>query len=148
MTGLKTNEIVEPIVTNKEEIVEPIVEPIIEPTTDDATAELKKQVEQLQESLNKKDETLKQLELNAKKAEEESFAITLRDNGLEGFEGIFKTESKAEQVEILKQAVNDILIAKSYVPKDKINQSEYDSHIQNNDVQGAIKSKFSKLFGI
>jgi len=134
-------------IVNEEEVTEE-VEKV--PTVEELAEKLKQLEDVISEKdklINDKDETLKSLEEQAKIAEQLSFNMVLRNEGLEGFAELFTTNDRTKQVEILKNAINDVLIEKSYVPKDNQRQDEYTTHIKKGNVEGAIKSKFAQFFG-
>lgn len=119
----------------------------LEPTETDTTFIEEVDVEQLKADLAERDAKLADLEEKARQAEELSFKMLLQQEGLENFTKVFNTTDKHEQLNAIKDAVNQILMDKTYVPTEKTKEDVYTSAIEKKDVQSAIKSKFSKIFG-
>lgn len=98
------------------------------------------------EGLTKGEELLAIATKNAKDAERLNMSMQLRSNGLDVFDGLFQLDTNEEKVEFLKNAVNQILVKNSYVPKDVAKQEQYTQAIESGDVQKALGFKFSNLF--
>lgn len=104
-------------------------------------------IEKLKADIAERDAKLADLEEKANQAEELSFNMLLQQENLQGFADVFKTSDKNEQLEAIKVAVNQLLMDNTYVPTEKTKEDVYTSAIEQKDVQGAIKSKFAKIFG-
>ena len=104
-------------------------------------------IEKLKADIAVRDAKLADLEEKANQAEELSFNMLLQQENLQGFADVFKTSDKNEQLEAIKVAVNQLLMDNTYVPTEKTKEDVYTSAIEQKDVQGAIKSKFAKIFG-
>lgn len=68
------------------------------------------------------------------------------------FKSVFSVFENAEstvedKIKALEVATNELLLQHSYVPTETAKQDAYDAAIQKGDVQGALKTKFAKLFG-
>lgn len=127
--------------TEVQEVIENEVVQEVEMTTFEELQQLKKEYEE-QTIL------LAELKKQAQENERTAFNMQLKNEGLEMFGELFDTTDKAKQIEVLKNAVNQLLVQHSYVPSDMAKQDAYDTAIQNGDVQGALKTKFAKFFGM
>jgi len=134
---------------NKEPIVE--VEPIVEPTDvatgEDALQGTEGQVEDTNTQLAEQARLLEDREAEIFKKE---VSLSLKENGLEMFEGVLNitdTTSLKEVVSQLTNIVNQIKVSASYIPpKENLKQAEYDVFSEKKDVKGMIGSKFANLF--
>lgn len=88
------------------------------------------------------------LELKARESElfRKECSMTLRENGLEMFDGIINISDPNhldELVHNLSKVVKDIKVGSGYIPpKENIKQAQYDVDKQNGDTKGMIKSLF------
>lgn len=106
------------------------------------------ELQQLKKEYEEQTILLAELKKQAQENERAAFNMQLKNEGLEMFGELFNTTDKAKQIEVLKNAVNQLLVQHSYVPSDMAKQDAYDTAIQNGDVQGALKTKFAKFFGM
>lgn len=118
-------------------------------------AEVIEQVAEVEESLKERifkmeaenQKLQEQLEEQQVQAEKNNLIATLNAEGLSHFVGLFDLTSNEDKVAFLKNAVNQILVANAYQPKQQAQQQAYDQAISDGDVKGAIGFKLSKFFG-
>ncbi|MFM9533727.1 hypothetical protein [Lysinibacillus sp. IITD104] len=88
-----------------------------------------------------------EVEVMQEQAEKNNLIATLNAEGLSHFVGLFDLTTTEERVAFLKNAVNSILVANAYQPKQQAKQEAYEQAINDGDVNSAIKFKLSKFFG-
>ncbi|MEK4628705.1 hypothetical protein MKZ17_10910 [Solibacillus sp. FSL R7-0682] len=136
--------------TKVESTVETVIEDVVsdEETTEvtDITDDTTKKMEELEKQVAEQNVLMEELQKKAKEAEETSFKMLLQSENLTAFEKLFTAKDKQEQLAILKQGINEVLVAHSYVPTDKAQQDAYSKAIETGDVNTAIRNKLSKLF--
>ncbi|MEK5232042.1 hypothetical protein MHB42_09730 [Lysinibacillus sp. FSL K6-0232] len=108
------------------------------------TESLEERVAKMQEENQK---LLERLEEQQVQAEKNNLIATLNAEGLSHFVGLFDLTTTEERVAFLKNAVNSILVANAYQPKQQAKQEAYEQAINDGDVNSAIKFKLSKFFG-
>ncbi|WP_339280944.1 hypothetical protein [Lysinibacillus sp. FSL P2-0066] len=108
------------------------------------TESLEERVAKMQEENQKLQE---QLEEQQVQAEKNNLIASLNAEGLSQFVGLFDLTTTDDKVAFLKNAVNQILVANAYQPKQQAKQEAYEQAINDGDVNGAIKFKLSKFFG-
>lgn len=123
--------------------LERIQKTLEENEVDEVVENIKKDGEELRKSLEDEVEELKQ------KLFEQEVSSTLKDNGLEMFEGLVHVGDAKQLDEVvhkLTQIVNDIKLSNAYIPSDNAKQDAYTQHANNKDTKNMIGSKLAKLF--
>lgn len=133
---------------NTQTVETEVVETVETVETEAIETDLDALILEQQNLLNEREEMQKQMAKLTEQVEQskkESFNNLLKNEGLEEFASFFEETDKLKQVEILKGAVDAILIKNSYVPQDKAKQDAYDAAINKGDVQGALAQKLSNF---
>lgn len=123
--------------------LEKIQKTLEENEVDEVVENIKKDAEELRKSLEDEVEELKQ------KLFKQEVSSTLKDNGLEMFEGLVHVDDAKQLDEVvhkLTQIVNDIKLSNSYIPSDNAKQDAYTQHANNKDTKNMIGSKLANLF--
>lgn len=108
------------------------------------TESLEERVAKMQEENQK---LLERLEEQQVQAEKNNLIATLNAEGLSHFVGLFDLTTTDDKVAFIKNAVNSILVANSYIPKETAKMEQYNAAIQNGNVKDAIGFKLSRFFG-
>lgn len=96
-----------------------------------------------------KSDAEKQLEQREKELFSKEISIELKANQLEDFSELFQVSNKEELESKIKQVKKILDVRKlsaNYVPEDKRQSNAYDQAAKNDDVNGMISAKLSKLF--
>lgn len=138
----ETTEVVEEVV-EQDEVVTDVVEEVVEEELS-LDEKLNNINTTLEEQLKESEQRALELE---QKMDKINLTASLTSEKLEIFDGLFDLTSNDDKVAFLKNAVNQILVANSYQPKETAKQEAYDTAINNGDVKSAINFKLSRLFG-